>query len=152
MRRSPRSRPPSPRPRSRRARRAASPGAAIRRRCGRSAGATPSRSSPRASPVSGWRRPAWPARAEPRRESGGAIARGLALGQLRVAPDVAVVAARDEVDGLAVPDVLDRAHDRPVDARERALAEPVTLAVEVDLDDATVHEVELLLALVEVPA
>src|SRR4051794_11539514 len=83
--------------------------------------------------------------------AGGAEAAGLALGQLAVAADVAVLAAGDHVQRRLVADVLDLTHRGGVHAREPARPEHVLrVVVHPDRDPAAVHEVELLLLLVEV--
>src|SRR3954468_16145935 len=70
-----------------------------------------------------------------------------------VAPDVAVLAADDEVPRLARSGVADVALRRGIDAREAALAQHEALAVgELDLDRAAQDEVELLLLVVVVGA
>src|SRR5215213_876616 len=79
------------------------------------------------------------------RLSTGPDALGLALRKAPVATDVAVLAARDHVDGRAVADVLDLADRRGVDARQATGSEPVRVAADRQLDLAAVHEVELLL-------
>ena len=75
------------------------------------------------------------------------------LGDVPVAPDVAVGAADHDVDRIAVADVADLAHRRRVDARDAARLERLRGAVaELHLDAPRVQEVDLLLALVEVAA
>src|SRR4029077_8189937 len=83
-----------------------------------------------------------------------AEAAALARRQLAVAADVAVLAADDDVDRvLAVAQIADLAHGRGVDPGESARVELVLGAVaELELDAATVHEIELLLLLVQVVA
>ena len=77
----------------------------------------------------------------------------LALGQLAVAADVAALGADDDVDGVVGSAVADLARGRGVDAGQPARPERVRRAVaELDLDPPRVHEVELLLALVQVKA
>ena len=84
---------------------------------------------------------------------GRAEAARLALGQPAVAAHVAVLAARDQVDGRLVAHVLDLAHRGGVHAREAAGAEHVlAVVVKVICDAAAVDEVELLLLVVEVAA
>src|SRR5215207_5364783 len=85
------------------------------------------------------------------RVAGWAEAAGLALRQPAVAAHVAVLAARDHVQGRLVADVLDLPDRGRVHAREPTRAEHVLgLVVHADRDPAAVHEVELLLLLVEV--
>jgi hypothetical protein len=87
------------------------------------------------------------------RVAGGPEATRLALGQPAVAADVAVLAAGDQVDRGLVAHVLDLADRRGVHAREPARPEHVLrLVVHPNRDPAAVHEVELLLLLVEVAA
>src|SRR5687768_2121965 len=75
----------------------------------------------------------------------------LALGQPPVAPDIAVLGADDNVDGVARAHVANLAVRRGVDARKTTRPEPETLTVaELDLDFAGVDEVELLLLVVVV--
>ncbi len=83
----------------------------------------------------------------------GARAAIVALGQLAVAPDVAALAADDDVDRVLRSVVADLSDGRRVDAGEAAWPELEALPVaELDLDAAAVDEVELLLALVHVGA
>src|SRR5215217_438071 len=75
----------------------------------------------------------------------------LALRQLAVAPDVAVLAARHEVQSRLVAHVLYAPHRRGVNAREPARAEQVLSTVaEGDPHVAPVDEIELLLLVVVV--
>ena len=81
------------------------------------------------------------------------MALGLALRQPAVAADVAVQAARDDVDGVLVAGVAQQAHRRRVDAHDAPGRERDLLAVaELHRQRAAVHEVDLLLAVVVVPA
>src|SRR5215216_5043062 len=83
----------------------------------------------------------------------GAEAARLALGQLAVAAHVAVLAAGHQVERRLVAHVLDLAHGRGIHTREAAGAEHVlALVVQRDLQPPSMHEVELLLLLVEVAA
>src|SRR3954454_9564064 len=78
---------------------------------------------------------------------------GLALGQLAVAPDEAVLAADDEVDRrLGVAEVLEAADDRGGHPGEAAWAKLVPIAVELDLQRPLMDEVELLVDLLQVSA
>src|SRR5215218_7723900 len=83
----------------------------------------------------------------------GAEAARLALRQAAVATHVAVLAPGDEVERRLVADVLDLPDRGGIHAREATWAEHVLgVVVQADLDAPAVHEVELLLLVVEVPA
>src|ERR1700749_54385 len=70
--------------------------------------------------------------------------------RLSVTTDVSVLAADDEHDRLALADVLHLAVRRGVDARDAARAKDVGAAItEAKLDRARVHEVGLLLLVME---
>src|SRR5215210_1515547 len=89
-------------------------------------------------------------------KSGGAVARRaeaarLALRQLAVATHVAVLAAGDQEERRLVAHVLDLADGGGIHARQAPGSELVlAVVVEADPDPPAVHEVELLLLLVEV--
>src|SRR4051794_27698799 len=75
----------------------------------------------------------------------------LALRQLPVAANVAVLAAGDHIERGLVAHIFDLPHGGGIHAREAARAELVLgVVVHADRDPAAVHEVELLLLLVEV--
>jgi hypothetical protein len=77
----------------------------------------------------------------------------VAVRQTAVAADVSVLAAHDDVDGVALADVADAPHGRGVDPRQATLSELMGAAVaEPHLDPAAVDEVELLLLVVVVAA
>src|SRR5215210_1231041 len=77
----------------------------------------------------------------------------LALGEHAVAAHVAVLAARHEVERRLVAHVLDLSDGGGIHARQAARSEHVLgVVVQGDLHPPAVHEVELLLRLVEVPA
>ena len=72
---------------------------------------------------------------------------------MRVASDVAALGADDDVDGVLVAHVAESAHRGGVHARHRPRTEDVGAAVaELELHSPAVHEVELLLLVVEVTA
>src|SRR5215211_1242213 len=80
-------------------------------------------------------------------------AAGLAVGEAPVPAHVAVLAPGDQIHGGLVAHVPDLAHGGRVHARQAARTEHVRVVlVEGDLDPAAVHEVQLLLLLVEVTA
>src|SRR5271170_1291460 len=75
----------------------------------------------------------------------------LAWRDASVAPDVAVLAAHAQVDGVGVSDVSHLARGGGVDACERALIEALDRAIaELHLDRPAVDEVQLLLDIVVV--